>query len=152
MPTVLHIYVTGSEIGLWHWWDGLCMVVRDDRLGMLMDVQACWCAHVQRFFPPEGEADDHDIIRWHHCLYAYIGVGGYISEHTWGSGLSSGFLVVLHFSFTLWGATDPLLQLPWCLSRSEITTLQGSVLYLFDCKCPRLFWVPWVSLLQLLAS
>ena len=56
------------------------------------------------------------------------------------------------FSYTLWGTTDPLLQLPWCLLRSEITTLQGSVLYLFNCKCPRLSWVPWVSLLQFLAS
>ena len=56
------------------------------------------------------------------------------------------------FSYTLWGATDPLLWLPQCLLRCEITTLQGSVLYLFNCKCPRLSWMPWVGLLQLLAS
>ena len=42
------------------------------------------------------------------------------------------------FSYTSWGATDPLLWLPRCLLRSKITTLQGSVLYLFNSKCPRL--------------
>ena len=46
------------------------------------------------------------------------------------------------------GATDPLLKLPQCLSKSETITLQGSVLYLFNCKCPMLSKVPWVSLLQ----
>ena len=30
----------------------------------------------------------------------------------------------------------------WCLSRSEITTLQESVLYLFSHKCPSLSWTP----------
>ena len=109
----------------------------------------CTCTNV---FPPAGRADDHDIIRWCHCCYAYIEVRGlYKGVCTspraliWVFGCST-------FSYTSLGATDPLLQLPWCLSRSEIIALQGSVLYLFDCKCPSLSWVPWVSLLQLVAS
>ena len=44
----------------------------------------------------KGEADDHDIIRWHHCLYTYIGVGGYISKNAWALGPSSEFLVSVH--------------------------------------------------------
>ena len=44
----------------------------------------------------KGEADDHDVFRWCHCLYAYIGVGGYKREHTWAMGLSSGILVAVH--------------------------------------------------------
>ena len=39
------------------------------------------------------------------------------------------------FGFTFLGATDPLLWLPRCLLRSEIITLQGSVLYLLNSKC-----------------
>ena len=35
-------------------------------------------------------------------------------------------------------ATDPLSRLPWCLLRSRIITIQGSVLYLFNCMCSRL--------------
>ena len=46
------------------------------------------------------------------------------------------------FGVTLLGATDPLLWLPQCLLRSVIIALQGSVLYLFNCKWPRLSWVP----------
>ena len=85
------------------------------------------CAKV---FLPEGRADDHDVIRWHHCLYAYVEVRGlykgvYMSPRAlvWVFGCST-------FSCTLLGATDPLLQLSQCLLRSETITIQGSVLYL----------------------
>ena len=50
------------------------------------------------------------------------------------------------------GATDPFLWLFWCLLRSGTITREGSVLYLFNHKCLRLSWVPWVSLLQLFVS
>ena len=47
-------------------------------------------------FLPGNRADNCDIIRWCHCLYAYIEVGGYIRQHASALGLSSGFLAVVH--------------------------------------------------------
>ena len=56
------------------------------------------------------------------------------------------------FGHTSWETAVPLQHLSQCLPRSEITTLQGSILYFFSHKCPNLSWTHWVSLLQLLAS
>ena len=109
----------------------------------------CTCTKV---FLPEGRADNHDVLRWCHCLYAYIGLRGLYKGACMSLGALVWVFVCSTFGCTLLGATDPLLQLPLCLSSSETIILQGSVLYLFNCKCPRLSWVPWVSLLQLLAS
>ena len=110
-----------------------------------MDMQAFWhdsTAHAQRFSFLEGREDDCDIIRGHHCHYAYVEVRGLCK----GACMSRGVLLWVFgcstFSCTLLGATDPLLWLPQCLSGSETITLQGSVLYLFNCKFPRLSWVP----------
>ena len=64
-----------------------------------MDAQACQhdpTVHVQRFSHLKGRADDHDIIRWCHCLYAYVEVGGYIRECTWALGLLSGFWAAVY--------------------------------------------------------
>ena len=76
---MLCICVTGVEIGFQNLQDGSCVAVKGDRPGIPMDAQACWhnsTAHVQRFSHQEGRADDHDVIRLHHCHYAYVGVRG----------------------------------------------------------------------------
>ena len=135
-----YIYVTGVEIGFWNLQDGLCIAVKGDRPRMPMDTQACWhnCTlHAQRFSHLQGRTDDCDIIKWYHHHYAYIEVRGLYK----GAHMSPGAIVWVFgcstFSCTSLGATDPLLWLPQCLSRSETITLQGSVLYLFNCKCPK---------------
>ena len=117
--------------------------------GMLTDVQVGWhdfTVHPQGFSHWKRRADDHDIIRWYHCHYAHV--EGW--EYKRRAHMSIGALIWVFgcntFSYTLWEATDPLLQLPQCLSWSEITTLQEGVLCLFICKCPRLSWTSSVSL------
>ena len=133
--------VTGSGIGIWNLWDGSCVAVRYGRVGMLTDVQVCQhdsTAYAQGFCHLKREADDHDIIRWHHCCYAYIEGWELYKESMHEPWVLIWVIGCITSSYILWGATDPLLWLPWCLSRSEITTLHGNVLYLFNCKCPQL--------------
>ena len=129
------------------------------RLGMPADVQACWCdstTHAWRFFPSKLRS------RWQWC-YLMMSLTSFLcrsregireSVHKTGEFLS--LLVLGPFgSFPGWSiqeATDPLTQLPQCLSRSETITRQVSVLYLFNCMCLRLSSASWVSVLQLLAS
>ena len=43
---------------------------------------------------------------------------------------------------SVWEATDPLTQLPWCLLKSAIITVQESVPFLFICMCSRLSFAP----------
>ena len=124
--------VTGIEIGFQSLWDSSCIPVKGDRLRMLTDVQACWhnstvhmCKGVSCL---EGRADNHDIIRWCHCCYAYVEVRGLHK----GAHMSPGALIWVFdcstFGCTLLGATYPLLQLPHCLSREWDYNLTG--------KCP----------------
>ena len=139
------IYVTGSEIRTQNWQDSSCVAVRDSRSGTLMDAQVGWydsTAYVQGFSHWKREADNCDIIRWCHCPGAYVYGEGYIrGVHmslralVWVFGCST-------FGCTWLLATDPLLQLPWCLLRSGTITRKGSVLYLFNCKCLRLSQAP----------
>ena len=81
--------------------------------------------------------------------------GRYKRKHAWDQGVLS-LLIFGPFgsfpSWFIWEATDPLIQLPWCLLRSGTITRWGSVLYLFNCTCPRLSQASWVSVFQLFAS
>ena len=93
------------------------------------------------------EADDHDIIRWHHWCPAYVNEGRYekVCMNPRGSFTSGSWSFGSFPNWFVWEAIDPLTQLPWCQTRSGIITLQGSVLYLFTHTCSRLSWAPWVS-------
>ena len=74
-----YIYVIGIEIGFWNLWDGSCVAVKGDRPRTPTDAQVCQhdsTVHVQRFSHLEGRTDNHDIIRWCHCHYAYVEVRG----------------------------------------------------------------------------
>ena len=109
---------------------------RGNRSGTSVDVQVSWhdlTAHAQRLLPPKWRS------RWSWCHFmwchhhtAYVDEGGYKKEaHTSPRGdwlvCILGVLVQVQEE----EATDPLSQLPWCLSRSGIITIQGSVLCLF---------------------
>ena len=159
----VHQKITGTECGLQDF-----VMVHAWLMGRIG--QGCWwvCRHVSmtllhmhKAFPTlRGEANNHDIIRWHHYCSAYINVERVFKEaHTrpgeflvqficsvgsWSFGLFPGWFI--------WEATDPLTALPHCLLRSGITALQGSVLYLFNHTYSRLCWVPWVSVPQLFVS
>ena len=134
------------------WWG------KGKRSGILADAQANphdSTAHVQRFFPPKCRSR----WQWHHLVTSLtsflhiLRVGIRVSMHeTWGQLFSHSFIFSfgpfgLFSSWSIWEATDPLTQLPQCLSMSGIITRQGSVLYLFNCMCLRLSWAPWVGVL-----
>ena len=75
--------VTGLEIGIWNWWDSLCIAVRNGRRGMLMDAQVGQhdsTPHAQGFSYLKSEADYHDIIRWCHCCCTYVKGWGLYKE------------------------------------------------------------------------
>ena len=117
------------EIGWGHWW--MCRQV-----GMTL-------LHMHKGFSClDEEAGDCDVIRWCHCHSAYVneegGIKGSMHEH-WGSFFGSSFFGLFSSWFVL-EVTDPLSQLPQCLLRSGIITIQESVLYLFICMCSRLSW------------
>ena len=145
-----YIYVTGSEIRIQNWQDSSCMAVRDDRVGTPTDAQVVQhdsTGHVQGFSHLKEETDDCDVIRSCHCHYAYVKDKGLYKEVHTSLGALIWVFCCSTFGHTWLGATNPLLQLPRCLSRSGTITRKGSVLYLFNCKCLRLSWALLISLL-----
>ena len=71
--------------------DGSCIAARVGRVGTLTDVQAGqhdFAVHAQGFSCLKREADNCDIIGWHHCHYVYVGGWELYKESThepWGS-------------------------------------------------------------------
>ena len=151
---MLCIYVTGTKRGIWKLCNSLCVAGQGWQVedagrcaGMLAWL---YCACTKVFPTKSAEADNSDIIRGCHSCPSDV----YWSRNkkevcTWLEALvlvlSLAQLFSLFPGWSIWKATDPLAQLPQCLSRSGIITRQGNVLYLFNCKCSRLTWVPWVS-------
>ena len=155
-PKYMGESVKDTKSWIWKIWNGWCMVGKGDSSGMLADVQASQhdsTVHVQRVFPPKVQklmivmsfGDTTNV------LLMYIGGRnkrqctrdwGYL---VWFESLVQLFWLVPQLIF--WEATDPLIQLAGCLSRSGTITRVGSVFYLFNCTYSRLSWVPWVGVL-----
>ena len=74
---------------------------------MLTDAQAGWhdsTVHAQGFSHWKRGADNHDIIRWHHCHYAYVKGWSIKGECAWAFGSLIWVLGYSTFSDTLWEA------------------------------------------------
>ena len=126
-----YIYFTGSEFGRWNWWVSSCAVSKTLKLvsgdASRHTDELVWpywtCA---KFFHLKREQTIMTSLEWCQESPLYKEGSGYISRMHMSSRLSSGFLAVDH-SGSLLKATDPLLWLPQCPSRSVNTLEQECV-------------------------